>query len=214
MKLYNLSITEFLEKVDSASATPGGGSVSALAIAEGISLLRMVAHLTISKKKFNELNEDVKLDYMSRVSSLDEIKLEIIELIDKDTEAFNRIMDAFKLPKETKEQVEVRSKAINNATVHATEIPLLTARLACKALELAEPTFTYANKSAISDFGVGVLLVVAGLKGAVLNVKTNMHQYYDRDLAMKYYEEVKELEEKAITISSRLLNVINEEFAI
>ena len=75
MKLYDLSINEFLSRVDSATPTPGGGSVAALVISQGISLVRMVGHLTIGKKKFNELSEDIKLDYVSRISSLDEIKL-------------------------------------------------------------------------------------------------------------------------------------------
>lgn len=212
MKLYDLTLNQFLDRVDSATPTPGGGSVSALVIAQGISLIRMVAHLTIPKKKFRELCDDIKLDYMSRISALDDLKLEIVELIERDTQAFNKIMDAFKLPKNTEEEKNARVEAINKATIYATDVPLETARLALKALELAEPTFAYANKTATSDFGVGVHLIDAGLKGAILNVKTNMHSYTDSNLADKYYHEANVIEGKANTIVNRLVTLVNQEF--
>ena len=213
MKLYDLTITEFLDQVDSATPTPGGGSVSALTIAKGISLVRMVGHLTIPKKKFQELDEAIKLDYMSRISALDEIKVQMIQLIDKDTAAFNKIIAAFRMPKDTSIEKQARNKAINEGTIEATEVPLQGAKLALKALELAEPTLKYANKTALSDFGVGVHLILAGLHGCVLNVKTNMHSYHDKELSNKYYDEVKSIEEKAKKIASSLLKVVNQEFA-
>lgn len=212
MKLYELSIYEFLQRVDSPTATPGGGSVSALAIAQGISLIRMVAHLTIPKKKFLELTETIKLDYMSRISALEEIKLIVMELIEKDTLAFNRIMDAYKLPKTTQDEKNIRDEQIRQATIQATEIPLETARYALRAMELAEPTLTYANKSAISDFGVGINLLFSGLKGAILNVKTNMHQFSDAEVADKYYMEADEIYSKAKTLVEKLEDTVNLEF--
>ena len=214
MKLYELTINEFLQRVDSPTPTPGGGSVSALAIVQGISLIRMVGHLTISKKKFNELSENVKLDYMSRISALDEIKLEVLELIDKDTNAFNDIMASYKLPKVTDEEKKYRTEQINLATIHATEVPLQTAKLAYKSLELAEPTFVYANKSATSDFGVGINLIHAGLNGAIFNVKTNMHEFADIEISRKYYQEVEELEKNANIILKRLIEAVNSEFLL
>ena len=212
MKLNELSINEFLQKVDSPTATPGGGSVSALAIAEGISLIRMVGHLTIPKKKFSELTEAIKLDYMSRISALEEIKLIVIELIDKDTQAFNSIMEAYQLPKLTPEDKSFRNEQIHLATIKATEIPLDTAKYALKAIELAEPTLRYANKTAISDFGVGINLVYSGLLGAILNVKTNMYQFSDNELADKYYEQVDIIKKKAKKIAVKLEETVNSEF--
>lgn len=213
MKLYDLSINEFLSRVDSATPTPGGGSVAALVISQGISLVRMVGHLTIGKKKFNELSEDIKLDYVSRISSLDEIKLEMIEIIERDTDSFNQIMEAYKLPKTTDEEKSYRLSMINKATIHATEVPLETARLALKSLELSEPTFTYANKTATSDFGVGINLIYAGLVGAVMNVKTNMNDFYDKELRAKYYKEVERIEASALKIVESLNGLINIEFS-
>lgn len=211
MKLYELSINEFLHRVDSNSPTPGGGSVSAMVIAQGISLIRMCAHLTISKKKFRELSEDVKLDYMSRITSLAEVKTAAMEMIDLDTLAFNKIMAAYKLPKATDQEKKIRSEEINKATIQATETPLKTAKLGLKALELAKPTFTYANKSTTSDFGVGVNLIMAGINGAILNVKTNMVAYYDEEVSLNYYKTANEIEAMAQEIADNLLDGVHIE---
>lgn len=207
MKLVELSVEEFLNQIDGPTPAPGGGSVSALAISQGISLLRMVAHLTISKKKFQSVSDKIKLDYMSRMTALDELKKQANELIERDTQAFNKIMDAYKMPKEA---AEIRKLAIEKATIEATEIPLSTAKLAYKALELAFPMFDLANKTATSDYGVGVLLIDAGLKGAILNVKTNMQGFENRDLANNYFHSVQELEQKAKVFVEKLLKDVND----
>lgn len=207
MRLVELSVEEFLNQVDGPTPTPGGGSVSALAISQGISLLRMVAHLTISKKKFQTVSEKIKLDYMSRMTALDELKKQANDLIERDTLAFNKIMDAYKIPKEDGEK---RKIAIEKATIEATEIPLSTARLAYKALDLAFPMFDLANKTATSDYGVGILLIDAGLKGAVLNVKTNMQGFENRTLANNYFQLVQELEKNAKVFVDKLIKGVND----
>lgn len=209
MKLYELTITDFLNRVDSSSPTPGGGSVSAFVIAQGISLIKMVGHITIPKKKFQGLNEEIKNDYLDRISKLDILKEKIINLIEEDTQAFNKIMDCFKLPKETQLEIELRNFALNEATIYASEVPLNTAKLALEALALAEATLKYATKSAISDFGVGVLLIKAGLEGAVLNVKTNMKGFYDEKISNEYYNEVAKIQLRTNHLVSKLLDDIN-----
>ena len=121
-------------------------------------------------------------------------------------------MDAYKLPKTTQDEKNIRDEQIRQATIQATEIPLETARYALRAMELAEPTLTYANKSAISDFGVGINLLFSGLKGAILNVKTNMHQFSDAEVADKYYMEADEIYSKAKTLVEKLEDTVNLEF--
>ncbi len=212
MKLHELTIYEFLQRVDSNTATPGGGSVSALSVSLGISLIRMVAHLTISKKKFRELDEHIKLDYMSRIAALEELKARVIELIEIDTQAYNKIVDAYRLPKESDSEKFVRENAINQATVYATEIPLEIAKIAANAIELAAPTFMYANKTTTSDFGVGINMVYSGLKGAILNVKTNMHEYYDKALSDKYYLQAEALEKRVHELFKKADELVNIEF--
>lgn len=201
MKLIDLTVNEFLKEVDSPSPAPGGGSVAALAICQGISLLRMVAHLTITKKKFLALEESVRMDYSHRMEVLETLKKEVLELIDKDTEAFDQIMTAFRLPKGTDEEIRIRQDAIRMATLKATEVPYRTAQIALRALETASPMYAYANKSAISDFGVGSLMIHAGLQGAVMNVKTNMVGYADRETAGNYFRLVSDLEQQAKTLT-------------
>ena len=212
MKLIELTVREFLNEVDSAKPAPGGGSVSALAIAQGIGLLRMVAHLTINKKKFLGLNETIKQDYLRRMNQLENLKEEVLLFIDKDTEAFNQIMLAYKMPKDTPEEEELRNEAIHNGTILATEIPYQVCNLALEAIEVANPMFQYANKNATSDFGVGMMLVNAGLVGAALNVRTNMAGFANQDLADKFLNEVLDFENRAKVMVDNAMIAVNQAF--
>jgi len=186
MNLIDLKVTEFLNEVDSDRPAPGGGSVSALASSLGVGLSRMVSHLTVNKKKYLELDELVRNQYEENFTMLNQIKEELIPLIDKDTLAFNQIMDAFKLPKVTEEEKQKRNEAIEVATLAAIRVPYDVARLSLKALEHVEKMMLYGNKNAISDIGVGSLLLFAGLEGALLNVKINMSGISDIDQIKMY----------------------------
>lgn len=186
MKLVDLSVLELLNQVDAPTPTPGGGSVSALVVAEGISLIRMVAHLSMTKKKFKELSSSEKDEYLKAFEELQIIKDKVIHLIDEDTNAYNEIMECFKMPKTTIEEISARTDAINQATIKATIVPFETLKEAFKALQTAAPMFLYSAKSATSDFGVGILLIKAGLEGAYMNVKTNMNGFPDSLVVEKY----------------------------
>ncbi|QVK17286.1 cyclodeaminase/cyclohydrolase family protein [Mycoplasmatota bacterium] len=205
MNLIDLKVNEFINEVDSNSPAPGGGSVSALAASLGVGLSRMVSHLTFNKKKFLELDEKIRTQYEDNFITLNNIKEELIPLIDKDTYAFNQIMNAFKMSKETDEDKQKRIEAIEKATLEAIKVPYEVARLSYKALELVEKMMTYGNKNAISDIGVGCLLLYAGLEGALLNVKINIGGLSDAEMVKVYqssYEtllhEGKELKEKIL----------------
>lgn len=210
MKLIEMTVTGFLNEVDSPSPAPGGGSVSALSVAEGISLIRMVAQLTIGKKKFQALDEKVKLDYLSRMKELEELKSQAIRLIDADTEAFNTIMKAYQCPKTCDFEIVIRNKAIEEATVKATQVPMDTAKIALSAMELSLPMFENANRSATSDFGVGVKMLEAGLIGAVLNVRTNMCGFTDPELSEKFLNQAESAEKKGIELAAGALEKVNQ----
>jgi len=210
MKLIEMTVNGFLNEVDSPSPAPGGGSVSALAVAEGISLIRMVAQLTIGKKKFQALDEKIKLDYLSRMKMLEELKLQATQLIDADTEAFNTIMKAYQCPKTCDLEMAVRSKAIEQATIKATQVPMDTASIALKAMELALPMFENANRSATSDFGVGIKMLEAGMIGAVLNVRTNMCGFTDSNLSKQYLSQAEAIEKKGIEMAAGALEKVNQ----
>ena len=135
MKLVDLKVTEFINEVDSKAVTPGGGSVSALASSIGVALVRMVGHVTVNKKKFRALDQDIQDKYNNVVNSLLSVKEELILLVDKDTDAFNLIMSAFRLPKETTEEKAVRKQAILEGTIEAIKVPYRVAEISLKALK-------------------------------------------------------------------------------
>src|SRR5690554_848723 len=117
MKLIDLSVKKFIDEVDSSSPAPGGGSVSGLVSTIGISLAKMVSHLTFNKKKYLVLDEKIRLEYENNFAVISNIKDRLVPLIDKDTEAFKLFMEALKLPKETDNEKEIRKKKLEQATI-------------------------------------------------------------------------------------------------
>lgn len=170
MKLVDMTVKTYLDVLKSDAPAPGGGSVSALSAAQGAGLVAMVCDLTIPKEKYaehKELCEGVKAEILEVFEAL-------VVGIDKDTEAFNQVSAAFKLPKETDEEKAARSKAIQAATVGATEVPYETMQLCMKGLETTSKIVGKSNPNAASDLGVAALNLVAGIKGAYLNVMINL----------------------------------------
>ena len=182
MKLIDMSVADFTNEVDSNSPAPGGGSVSALASDIGVSLARMMAHLSFEKKKFEQLDEKTKEEFKARFDKLGVIRKELSTLVDKDTESFNEFMKAVKMPKETEEQNKLRAKAIQEATIFSIEVPYKTASLSLEALRLLDFLIKNGNQNAITDIGVGTLMLSAGMEGAILNVKVNLGQIKDKQI--------------------------------
>lgn len=200
MKLVNLTVEQFVNEVDSKSPAPGGGSVSALASSMGVALTKMVGHLTVGKKKFKALEENIQTDFNHRIDSLTAIKEELVELIDKDTDAFNLIMAAFKLPKETVEEKKERSRQIELGTLEAIKVPYRVMELSMKALEELDFVLQYGNKNCLSDLAVSAIMLQGGLEGAILNVKINLPGVSDEKVKEFYVAET----DKVLT-SSRVL---------
>lgn len=205
MKLIDMSIRDFLEEVDSNKPAPGGGSVSALASSLGLGLSRMVGHLTFNKKKFEGLEEEIKQIYKDNFSKLEIIINKMKPLIDEDTEAFNEIMNAFRLPKETEEDKSKRHEAIQTATLNAIKVPLAIAELSYEGLLIIKDMIDYGNKNAITDIGVGALLLSNGLEGAILNVLVNLSGLDDQNLVTKYSDRCSFLRKEANNIKDQLL---------
>ncbi len=205
MSLIDLKVKEFISEVDSNSPAPGGGSVSALASTFGVSLSRMVSHLTIGKKKFLELDEKIRIDYEDNFITLNNIKEELIPLIDNDTLAYNIVMKAYKMPKETDVEKKLRNEAIEKATIEAIKVPHEIARLSYKALEVIIKMLPYGNKNAISDIGVGTLLLYTGLEGAIMNVKINLSSLKDFGTANMYRNSCEELLTLGIKLKEDIL---------
>lgn len=170
MKLVDMTIKNYLDLLKSDAPAPGGGSVSALSAAQGAALVAMVCDLTIPKEKYaeyKELCQEVK-------DSVLKVYDELVIGIDKDTDAYNKVSAAFKLPKTTNEEKAVRSKAIQEATVIATEVPYETIELCLEGLKITEKAVGKSNPNAASDLGVAALNLLAGAKGAYMNVMINL----------------------------------------
>jgi methenyltetrahydrofolate cyclohydrolase len=209
MSLIDLRMKDFIEEVDSSSPAPGGGSVSALAATLGVALSRMVGHLTIHKKAFQNLALDTRDEYEDHFKQLVTIKQQLMHLIDEDTRVFNGVMEAYKLPKATDEDILKRKYLIECATLEAIKVPLAIATLSYQALELCEAMIEHGSKQAISDIGVGALLLYAGLEGAVLNILINCDQIQD-ETVKEYYSKIgKDLIENGNTLKDVLLGYVH-----
>lgn len=208
MNLVDLTIKEFLNEVDSSKPAPGGGSVSALVSSLGIGLSRMVAHLTINKKKYLALSEDIRGEYEKNFEKLKEILNEMYPLIDEDTKAFNKIMSAYKLLKETDEEKQKRNEAIQAATLEAIKVPSRIADLSYNALQIINKMIDYGNKNALTDIGVGALLLQSGLEGAIFNVKINLHSLEDKRIVEEYNEKCLILLKESNIIKKDLINKV------
>ncbi len=207
--LRELKITEFVNEVDSKSPAPGGGSVSALASSLGVALTRMVGHLSVGKKKFKALDENIQSEFKEIIESFESIKNELVMLIDKDTDAFNLIMAAFKLPKETDEEKSLRSQKIEEGTLEAIKVPFEVARLSLEAMKNLDYILKYGNKNTLSDLGVSCLLLKAGLEGAILNVKINLPGISDQELKDQYTHQAADMLREASKIKKVILGVVH-----
>ncbi|MGL4911343.1 MAG: cyclodeaminase/cyclohydrolase family protein [Romboutsia sp.] len=211
MKLVDMSVVDFSEEVDSNSPAPGGGSVAALASNIGVGLARMMAHLSFGKKKYESLDENIRLEFVNRFNKLGDIRQELVELVDRDTESFNEVMKAIKMPKETDDEKKLRKSAIQDATLFSIDVPFKTAKLSLKSLELLEFLVEHGNQNAITDIGVGTLMIYTGLEGAILNVKVNLMGLENKELNDSYSTSCKEILSKSKEIKDKILNNIHSQ---
>ena len=211
MKFKDMVIEDFLKNIDSITPTPGGGSASAITIAIGISLIRMVSHITSSKKKFLLLEENERNEYLRITENLANLKKEALDLADADSNAYMSLLAAFRLPKINKQEEMSRKAAIIDATIGAAEVPYKIAELSYNALKLTNKLYHLALKSAVSDIGVGVLLLKAGFLGAIMNVEINMSGFEKEDIANKYINKVQTLKTKFLSISNNIMDFVNKQ---
>ncbi len=175
--LVGMTAGGFADEVSSDSMAPGGGSVSALLGALGASLAAMVANLTAGKKEMFGLFEDMS----ALACKGQEVKDALLRAVDEDTEAFNKIIDAARMPKKTKTEKAARKGAMEKANQYATSVPFHTAELCYEALRLAKGAAEKGNPASISDAGVAALAAQAGFEGALLNVKINLGEVKSED---------------------------------
>ena len=208
MKLVEMTVSSYLDLLNSDAPAPGGGSASALCGAQGAALVSMVAGLTIGKKKYPD-DQELCAEVAKKAS---ELKDALLIQVDKDTEAFNLVSAAFKLPKDTDEQKAARSKAIADATLVATEVPFKTMKLCLETLHYTKSLIGHSNTNAASDLGVSALNLITCMKGAWLNVLINLGGVKDeakaKDFRIKGEEMVATAQKAADEIYKATLEIL------
>lgn len=206
-RLIDLDVKKYMENLASNLPAPGGGSASALAGAQGISLVMMVAELTVGKEKYR----DWEAYCQKAISDGTVIQTNFLKAIDDDTDAYNKVGAAFKLPKNTDEEKAARSRAIQDATVLATRVPLRTMGISLEALKVAKSLIGKSNPNCSSDIGVGALNLKSALMGAWLNVKINLPGIKDEALRNELFEKGQSMLEEGNKIADKCYEIVEEE---
>jgi formiminotetrahydrofolate cyclodeaminase len=188
---------QFLTELASRAATPGGGSAAAVMGAMGAALTAMVCHLTIGKKKYAAVEAELR----SVLERADALRARLVYAIEEDVAAFNAVMAAYGMPKDTQEQQQDRHAAIQSALREATDAPLACARLCHEVIDLAAIVSEKGNSAVISDGGVAALAAHAALRSAALNVYVNAKAIEDRAFAADRLHQLDAMLDKAATLA-------------
>jgi len=204
MKLAELTTAGFADLLASDAPAPGGGSAAALEGALGAALTAMVCSLTVGKKKYAE-HEELAKSVQARAADLKE---RFVEVMDRDTEAFNVVSAAFGMPKATDEEKAARSEAIQEGLKGCTKTPFEMMELAVETLELTASILGKSNDSAASDLGVSALSLRAAIQGAWLNVLINIGSLKDAALAEDYRQMGEALLAKALPLADEIYSTV------
>jgi glutamate formiminotransferase/formiminotetrahydrofolate cyclodeaminase len=205
-KLVDLSVSNFAEETASESMAPGGGSIAAYVGALGVSLGTMVANLSAHKPGWDD-----QWEYFSNWAEKGQAyKNELLFLVDEDTNAFNKIIEGFRLPKTNNEEILIRNKAIEEATKYATEIPLKVMETAYNSIEVLLEMMKNGLQNSLSDGGVGVLCAKTAVTGAYFNVRINAKDIKDKDFADKILAKAAEIYKKTIVLEHEMMEIIND----
>ena len=201
MNWNSLTLDEFQSSLASKSATPGGGTASAVALGQSAALVAMVSRLTMGNEKW----QDGWNHSQSALETASEVMESSNRLAIEDSQAFDEVMNAFKLPKTTEVETGLRKESIRKATLLAAEVPYKTASLAIKLLDRMEPLSKSCNANAVSDVGVACLLATAGCKGALFNVEINLNSL-PADLGNDMRNNIEQINEHCRELSKAIMH--------
>ena len=199
--MKNMTIQQFAMQTASNEPVPGGGSISALAGSLAAALTEMVAGLTIGKKKYADVEEEMK----EAVEPMKAVCAQLLDDIKRDSESFDQYMQALTLPKETEEEKEARTEAMQNGLKAAVAVPLSVAKAACQILPYAETMVVKGNKTAVTDALVAAMMARTAVLGAGFNVKINLESIKDQEYVDRIGKEVAELEKQAVEMEKKIL---------
>jgi formiminotetrahydrofolate cyclodeaminase len=207
--LMDMSLRNYCDLLASSEPAPGGGSTAALSGVLGAALTMMVVNLSLGKKNYEALDEQIKAAFMKEADAVKALQQELTVLVDEDTKAFNKFMEAMKLPKDTEEQKKVRRERMQEASIYALQVPLKTAESCFNLLKNQSVIAKYGNKNAVSDVGVGALLALSGLEGAVLNVNINLPGIEDEAVKTEAYERCRKFSVEGRKLHDEILDIVN-----
>lgn len=208
MNLQDLAVKEFIDKVTGNDPVPGGGSVSALNGSLAASLAAMVANLTVGRKKYAEVNDEME-GLSARLTGL---SAQLLNDVDRDAEAYDRVFAAFKLPKETDEEKAVRTEAIQRETKYAAEVPMEVARTAHAMLPLIDTVARKGNSNAVTDACVAMMCARTAVLGALLNVRINLTSITDEAFVKEMSAEAERLERETLAAEQQVLEYVKTVF--
>ncbi|RLD40933.1 MAG: glutamate formimidoyltransferase [Bacteroidetes bacterium] len=203
-QLVDMNLSEFVIETASESPAPGGGSIAAYMGAMGSALGTMVANLSSHKRGWDERWEEFS-DWADKGKSYHD---QLLKMVDEDTNAFNKIMDAFGLSKKSDADKVARTQAIQDATIYATEVPLKVMQLCFDSMDVMKEMAEIGNPNSVSDAGVGALAAMAGVRGAYLNVKINAAGLKNREIAEKLLGEAANIENRAAFTEKEILAIV------
>ena len=204
--LTKLSCQEFLEKLASNAPTPGGGGGAAMTGALAVALTSMVGNLTVGKEKFAQHEAEVQ-ELLAKAEAL---RLELLNLVNADAEAFNNFMVCYRMPKNTDEEKQARNQAIQNAAKEAAEVPLKIAEACLEIMKLAERIAIIGNPGAITDAVVSSIMARAALRSAVYNVVVNLKLIKDGAYNQAMYAELEAMQNEAEALEKATLITADE----
>jgi glutamate formiminotransferase / formiminotetrahydrofolate cyclodeaminase len=205
-----MTLADFANETASESPAPGGGSISAYVGALGISLATMVANLSSHKRGW----DDRWKEFSDWAEKGEKYKSELLKLVDADTAAFNKIMEAFALPKTTDAEKITRTEAIQAATRYAIEIPFTVMEIAYGSMQVIKAMATTGNPNSVSDAGVGALCARSAVMGAFMNVRINAAGYKDKTFVDAVIARGTDLQNKTIALETEILKLVNDKIGI
>jgi glutamate formiminotransferase/formiminotetrahydrofolate cyclodeaminase len=202
--LVDFNLTEFSNETASESPAPGGGSIAAYMGALGAALGTMVANLSSHKAGWDERWEEFS-DWAQRGKAFMDA---LLQKVDEDTNAFNKIMDAFALPKKNDEEKQIRKQKIQEATRYAIEVPFSVMQLCYDSMQVMKAMAEKGNPSSVSDAGVGALAARSGVLGAFLNVKINSAGLNDKTYVTEILAKAQKIADDACALESEILKIV------
>ncbi len=197
---------DFLDQLAAATATPGGGAAAAHSAAAGAALIAMVARLTTGKKKYLDVQDRM----LEIIDQAEDLRHQLDQAGKDDSVAFDKVMEAFRLPKNTAEEIQKREDQIQKTTIHAAEVPLQVARMALEVMKLAVEAAQTGNLNAISDAASGLFFAKSALTSATLNVRTNTLGISDQSINQNFLAEVQELENQSNALEKVTWQLLKE----